>query len=65
MVGGGGAVGLEEGAAGAQRVEVALPVGDIGVGGFAEFFQTFVEARVFGVDYGVGAEGGEDAAVPA
>ena len=65
VVGGGAAVGLEEGAAGAQGVEVALPVGDVVLADFAELFEVVLEAGVFGVDDCVGAEGGEDAALPA
>ncbi len=65
VIGGGGSVVLEEGAAVAQGVEIALPGGDVLAGDLAELFDVGVEAGVLGVDDGVGAEGGEDAALPA
>ncbi len=65
MVGGGAAHGFEEGAAIAQGVEVALPGADVFAGDLAELFDVADEAGVLGVDDGVGAEGGDDAALPA
>ncbi len=65
VVGRGAAHGLEEGAAVAQGVEVAVPGADVFAGDLAELFDVGDEAGVLGVDDGVGAEGGDDAAFPA
>ena len=65
VVGGGGAVVLEEGTAVAEGVEVAGPGGGVFAGDLAESGEVLAKVGGVGVDDGVGAEGGEDAAVPA
>ena len=65
VVGGSGAHGLEEGAAVAQGVEIAVVACDIFAGELAEFMNVGEEAGVLGVDDGVGTEGGNDSSLPA
>ena len=64
MVRGGGAHGFEKRAAGAVRVEIARPGGGVFSGQSAQFGDVLSEAFELGVDHGVGAVGGDHAAVP-
>ena len=65
VVAAGGAVRLEEGAAVAVRLEVAVPVAGVAAGDLAEPGDVGGEAGELRVDHRVRAVGGDDAAAPA